>query len=109
MEDAFSHVGNHLISDSAAAIKAGGDDLSTIDADDSLLYGGKLGGLGGRRRADDDDNQTEQYEEDDNDSQISAPTGAMRDLKLDGYEEEDYELPSHACAYVDFPAPHCVA
>ena len=34
MEGAFTHVGNHLISDSAAAIKAGADDLSAIDPDE---------------------------------------------------------------------------
>jgi hypothetical protein len=33
MEGAFTHLGNHLISDSAAAINAG-DDLSTIDPDE---------------------------------------------------------------------------
>lgn len=99
MEGAFTHLGNHLISDSAAAIKAGADDLSTLDHDESLLYGGKLG-RGGRRRADDDDNQTELYDDDDNDSSTSAPVGAMGNLKLDAPEEEEKELPPHACAYV---------
>lgn len=94
MEGAFTHVGNHLISDSAAAIKAG-DDLSAIDADESLLYG-KLGAAGGRRRADDDDNQIEAFGEDD-DSLDSVPVDGMTGLKLKGAEEEK-DLPAHACA-----------
>lgn len=98
MEGAFTHVGNHLISDSAAAIKAGADDLSAIDPDESLLYG-KYGGGSGRRRADDDDNQTEAYGDDDNDSLNSVPVDGMTGLKLKGYEEEK-ELPAHACACV---------
>ena len=36
MEGAFTHLGNHLISDSASAINAG-DDLSTIDAGENAL------------------------------------------------------------------------
>lgn len=105
MEDAFSHVGNHLISDSAAAIKAGGDDLSTLNAD--ALY---ASGHVGRRRADDDDNQTDLYNDDDNDSLASAPVGALQDLKLGSYVEEDHEPPAHACAYVSprsLPLPPC--
>jgi regulator of nonsense transcripts 1 len=96
MEGAFTHVGNHLISDSAAAIKAGADDLSTIDPDESLLYG-KYPDRSGRLRADDDDNQTEAYEEDDNDSLNSVPADGIGGLKLKGPEEEK-ELPAHACA-----------
>lgn len=99
MEGAFSHVGNHLISNSADAIKAGADDLSTLDPDESLLYGKYGGTSGGRRRADDDDNQTEVYEEDDNDSLNSVPVDGLTGLKLKGSDEEK-ELPAHACAYV---------
>lgn len=105
MEGAFTHVGNHLISDSAAAIKAGADDLSAIGPDESLLYG-KFAGRGGRRRADDDDNHTEVYEEDDNDSMNSAPVDGMAGLKLKGPEEEK-ELPAHACAFVHPPSEPC--
>ncbi|RXG45700.1 hypothetical protein VDGE_00276 [Verticillium dahliae] len=108
MEGAFTHLGNHLISDSAAAIKAGADDLSTIDADESLLYGGKFGGRGGRRRADDDDNQTELYDEEDNDSLTSAPVGALQDLKLGHAQEEERELPAHACSYCGIHSPSSV-
>lgn len=94
MEGAFTHVGNHLISDSAAAINAGADDLSALDPADSLLFG-KFNGRG-RRRADDDDNQTEAFE-DDNESLNSVPVDGMTGLKLKG-PEEDKELPEHACA-----------
>lgn len=97
MEGAFTHVGNHLISDSAAAIKAGADDLSALDPDESLLYGKYEGGRGGHRRADDDDNQTEAFEEDDNDSLNSVPVEGMSGLKLKAVDEEK-ELPPHACA-----------
>jgi regulator of nonsense transcripts 1 len=96
MEGAFTHVGNHLISDSAAAIKAGADDLSALDPDEALLYG-KYGGQSGRRRADDDDNQTEAFEEDDNDRLNSVPIDQMMGMKLK-HPEEEKELPPHACA-----------
>ena len=95
MEGAFTHVGNHLISDSAAAINAGADDLSTIDPDESLLYG-KFG-QAGRRRADDDDNQTEAFDDDDNDSLSSVPVDGVMGMNLENAEEEK-ELPAHACA-----------
>ncbi|UKZ73086.1 hypothetical protein TrVFT333_000727 [Trichoderma virens FT-333] len=106
MEGAFTHVGNHLISDSAAAIKAGADDLSALDPDEALLYG-KYGGQSGRRRADDDDNQTEAFEEDDNDSLNSVPIDQMMGMKLK-HPEEEKELPPHACAYCGIHSPACV-
>jgi regulator of nonsense transcripts 1 len=102
MEGAFTHLGNHLISDSAAAIKAGGsDELSNIDPDESLLYGtygdrGARTGLGNaRRRQDDDDNETELFDDDD-ESLASVPVDGMKGLKLDAPEEKG--LPAHACA-----------
>jgi regulator of nonsense transcripts 1 len=107
MEGAFTHLGNHLISDSAAAIKAGGhDELSNIDPDESLLYGaggypghgtraGRIGNA--RRRQDDDDNETEVYDDDDEESLASMPVDGMKGLKLNGPEEEK-DLPAHACA-----------
>jgi hypothetical protein len=99
MEGAFTHLGNHLISDSGAAIRAGADDLSTVDPDESLLFG-RLGGRAGRRRADDEDNQTEVYDDDDdNESLSSVPVTGLKNLDLRGPEEER-ELPPHACAYV---------
>jgi regulator of nonsense transcripts 1 len=100
MEGAFTHLGNHLISDSAAAINAGADDLSNIDPDESLLYGqyGGRGGLGpSRRRNDDDDNETEVFDDDDAESLASIPVDGMKTLGLRGVEDEK-ELPAHACA-----------
>ena len=103
MEGAFTHLGNHLVSDSAAAINAGGDDLSNIDPDESLLYG-KFGGRGGlgnaRRRNDDDDNGTEAFDDDDMESMASVPVGAIKGLNLGAGHQEERELPAHACAYV---------
>ncbi len=103
MEGAFTHLGNHLISDSAAAIKAGdNDDLSTIDPDESLLYakfGGRSGLGNARRRNDDDDNETELFDDEDTESLASAPVDGLRGLALKDVEE-DKELPAHACAYV---------
>lgn len=99
MEGAFTHLGNHLISDSAAAINAGADDLSNIDPDESLLYGqyGGRGGLGnGRRRNDDDDIETETFDDDETASLASVPVPEMKSLGLRGPEEQK-ELPSHAC------------
>lgn len=103
MEGAFTHLGNHLVSDSAAAIKAGGsDELSNIDPDESLLFGGVYGGRGprgsARRRHDDDDNETEIYDDDDEESLASVAIDGMKGLKLNAPEEEK-ELPAHACAY----------
>jgi regulator of nonsense transcripts 1 len=103
MEGAFTHLGNHLVSDSAAAIKAGGsDELSNIDPDENLLYGvhggqGARTGLGNsRRRHDDDDNETEVFDDDD-ESLASVPVDGMKALNLNAPEEEK-ELPAHACA-----------
>lgn len=93
MEGAFTHLGNHLISDSAATIKAGGDDLSTLDHDEALLYG-KPGARTGRRRDDDDDNQADLYDDDDADSLTSFAVDGMKNLNVDQQEE----LPEHACA-----------
>jgi regulator of nonsense transcripts 1 len=103
MEGAFTHLGNHLVSDSAAAIKAGGsDELSNIDPDETLLYDaygarGARAGLGNaRRRQDDDDNETEVFDDDD-ESLASVPVDGMKDLTLKA-PEDDKELPAHACA-----------
>ncbi|KAL2171953.1 hypothetical protein VTG60DRAFT_1012 [Thermothelomyces hinnuleus] len=113
MEGAFTHLGNHLVSDSAAAIKAGGsDELSNIDPDENLLYGsyggrGTRTGLGNaRRRQDDDDNETEVFDDDD-ESLASVPVDGMKALKVNAPEEEK-ELPAHACAYCGIHSPASV-
>lgn len=99
MEGAFTHLGNHLISDSAPTINAG-DDLSTIDPDESILdneYGpGNLSGGPRRRRHDDEDDGTETLDDDDTESMISMPTDGNG--KPGMRVEEEKELPPHACA-----------
>jgi regulator of nonsense transcripts 1 len=99
MADAFTHLGNHLVSDSANTIRAGpSDETSTIDPDEALLfsaYGGR-GPRGARRRTDDDDNETEAFDDDD-ESLASVPVNGLKNLKLPEPEEEK-ELPAHACA-----------
>lgn len=99
MQGAFTHFGNHLISDSASTINAG-DDLSTIDPDESILdseYGkGNLSGGPKRRRHDDE--ETEAFEEDDDaESMISMPVDGANGTRP-AKPEEEKELPPHACA-----------
>lgn len=102
MEGAFTHLGNHLISDSAPTINAG-DDLSTIDPDESILdqeYGrGNLSGGPRRRRHDDEDEGTETFDDDDTESMISVPVddgNGKQGLRTEA--EKEKELPPHACA-----------
>lgn len=100
MEGAFTHLGNHLISDSASTINAG-DDLSTIDPDESILdqeYGrGNLTGGPRRRRHDDEDEGTEVFDDDDTESIVSMPVDGANG-KPAARAEEEKELPPHACA-----------
>ncbi|CAO1597754.1 ATP-dependent RNA helicase [Xanthoria calcicola] len=110
MEGAFTHLGNHLISDSAPTINAG-DDLSTIDADESILdreYGtGNLTGGPRRRRHDDDDERTEAFDDDDTESMVSMPVDGTNGKQISRAEEEK-ELPPHACAYCGIHNPSSV-
>lgn len=86
MEGAFTHLGNHLVSDSASTINAG-DDESILDGD--------LGrsNLNGRRRRLDDDEDGDTYDEDDMESMASMQIGGKQQKP-----DEDVELPPHACA-----------
>lgn len=106
MEGAFTHLGNHLISDSASTINAG-DDLSTIDPDESILdreYGrGNLTGGPRRRQHDDEDEGTEAFDDDDMESMVSMPVDGING-KAGLRAEEEKELPPHACAWV-YPSP----
>ncbi|KAI9680629.1 MAG: hypothetical protein M1817_004069 [Caeruleum heppii] len=110
MEGAFTHLGNHLISDSAPTINAG-DDLSTIDLDESILEGdfaprNRTSGPR-RRRHDDEDDGVEPYDDDDTESMLSvAVDGAKGRTGL--RVEEEKELPPHACAYCGIHAPSSV-
>jgi regulator of nonsense transcripts 1 len=89
--EAFRNMGNHLVSNSAAAINAI-DDVSTVDPDESILSLAK-----GPRRRQHDDDESESVEEDDLESLASAADGKKQIAKA----EEEKELPPHACAYVD--------
>lgn len=90
MEGAFTHMGNHLVSDSAATINAGaGDDESILDGDLSR-------GIASTRRRRMDDEETDVYDDDDMESMMSMPVGANG--KPAAKAEEDVELPPHACA-----------
>ena len=86
-------MGNHLVSNSAAAINAS-DDISTIDPDESVLSLAK-----GPRRRRHDDEESEGLDEDDMESLASAQVnGQVQPIK----PEEEKELPPHACAYVSY-------
>lgn len=86
MEGAFTHLGNHLVSDSTSNIRFG-DDESVLD------------GLGGpsRRRRNDDDDQSDVF--DDTESMASMSLAGANG-KQPQEEEEQVELPPHACSYV---------
>lgn len=89
MEGAFTHVGNHLVSDSAATINAGAGD------DESILDGGLSRGMTSRRRMDDE--ETEAYDDDDDmESMVSMPVDGKSGKAQKA--EEEIELPPHACA-----------
>lgn len=89
--EAFSNMGNHLVSNSAAAINAS-DDISTVDPDESVLSLAK-----GPRRRRHDDEESEGLGEDDLESITSAQVNGQAHLEK---PEEEKELPAHACAYV---------
>jgi len=90
MEGAFTHMGNHLVSDSAATINAGDVDEGILDGDLSR------GRLSRRRRADDD----EEYDDDDAESMASVPMGGRNGqsaMRAEDAEDAEVELPPHAC------------
>lgn len=86
MAQAFSSIGNHMVSNSAAAIN---DDTSTVDPDESILSLAK----GPRRRQHDDD--SDGIEEDDLESLASHQVDGQNQPPK---PEEEKELPPHACA-----------
>ena len=87
--DAFSAMGNHMVSNSAAAINAS-DDISTVDPDESVLSLAK-----GPRRRQHDDEDSDGIEEDDLESLASHQVDGQ---KQQPKPEEEKELPPHACA-----------
>ena len=100
MEGAFTHLGNHLISDSGPTINAG-DDLSAIDPEESLLegeYGRSAASTGPRRRRhDDEDDGTEVFDDDDTESMASMAVDGLKG-RQNLRPEEEKDLPAHACA-----------
>ena len=98
MEGAFTHVGNHLVSNSASAINAG-DDESILDA--NLVGGRGLAPAARRRRNDDDDgeddDETDVFDDDDMESMASMAVDGTNG-KAPAKVEEEVELPPHACA-----------
>lgn len=95
MDTTFAGVGNHLIPDPATAINDGPDDLTTIGSDGNLLYG-KFPSNNGQRRADGDGNQADALEDEDNRSVGSGVIAGMD--KLNMKQEQEQDLPAHACA-----------
>ena len=112
MEGAFTNVRNQLVGDSASAINNEGDDLSTLDAGESALdveYGrGNLNG-GPRRRRVGDDDETDVYDDDDLESLASHAVNGQQAGKANGAgQEEEVELPAHACSYCGIHNPGSV-
>lgn len=95
-------MGNHLVSDSAATINAGGHD------DESILEGdlSRRTLTGARRRRGDEDDSTEIYDDDDLESMVSAPIDGANGKSR--HTDEEVELPSHACAYCGIHNPSSV-
>ena len=96
MAEAFNSRQNHIVSDSAAQINAG-DDLSTVDGDDSVIGKEAPNDNHSRRRRGDDEEGTEMYEDDDMESLISQPMNGANE-KPAQLQDEDVELPEYACA-----------
>jgi regulator of nonsense transcripts 1 len=80
MEGAFTHMGNHLVSDSAATINAGAGD------DESILDHGLTGAR--RRRIGEEDDETDIYDDDDMESMASMPVGGPNGKPAMRAEEE---------------------
>ena len=110
MEGAFRNVGNHLVGDSASAINEG-DDISTLDAGESALdseYGrGNLNG-GPRRRRVGDDDETDVFDDDDLESLASHAVNGGPNGQGAAGQEEEVELPAHACSYCGIHNPGSV-
>jgi regulator of nonsense transcripts 1 len=90
MEGAFTHLGNHLVSNSASTINAE-DDESILDGDFSRLAGAA------RRRRQDDDEETDVFDDDDTESLASMAVEGTNGKEI-AKAEEEVDLPPHACA-----------
>lgn len=91
--EAFTHMGNHLISDSGPTINAG-DDMTDLDPDESIL---NMAGGPQRRRHDDEDDGSDGFDDDDLESMASTQVDGL-DKKHASKPEEELELPPHACS-----------
>ena len=89
--EAFNSAGNHLVSNSASAINAG-DDISTLDPDESVLSLAK-----GPRRRQHDDEESDGVDEDDLESLATQPIDGQKQA-AQAEQAEEKELPPHACA-----------
>ncbi len=89
MEGAFTHLGNHLVSDSASTINAGDDDESILNGRGNFPRS--------RRRGQDEAEELDVFDGEDAESAASLPAdgaNCIQSLKKD----EAVELPPHACA-----------
>ncbi|KKZ65358.1 regulator-nonsense transcripts 1 [[Emmonsia] crescens] len=101
--EAFTHLGNHLVSDSASTINAG-DDISTVDGDENIL---NMAAGPRRRRHDDEDEISDSFEDDDLESMASVPVDGISKATA-AKPEEEKELPVHSCAYCGIHNPSSV-
>lgn len=93
MDTAFAGVGNHFTP--APATIDGPDDLSAIDSEGNLRYG-KFPSNNGRLGVDGNGNPADAFEDDD---ARSAGSGAIAGMdRLNIKEEQEQDLPAHACA-----------
>lgn len=90
MEGAFTHLGNHLVSNSASTIAAG-DDESILDGNFGRLPAST------RRRRQDDDEETDVFDDEDMESMASMTVDGQNG-KAPIKPEEDVVLPPHACS-----------
>ena len=96
MAEAFNSLKNHIVSDSASAIKAD-DQASVLDVNESILGAGGNGDGALRRRRGDEDEDTDLYDDDDMESLVSQPLNGNHEHR-NTKPEEEVELPPHACA-----------
>jgi regulator of nonsense transcripts 1 len=91
MEGAFTHLGNHLVSNSASTIAAG-DDESILDG-----HFGRLPAPTRRPRQQDDDDETDVFDDEDMESMASMTVDGANGKGVSKIEEL-VELPAHACS-----------
>jgi len=100
MAEAFNSLGNHLVSDSAAAINAGNDTSALGDRGGALGSANATKQANGvpRRRRGEDDEEVDLFDDEDLESMLSQPVNGTKGT-IATVPEEEVELPAHACAY----------